>query len=418
MDEIRDEVMYFYTREEFIGEFQEYFLEFLTEEELENLMNAIFGGLESENVVLEMDLVFFLHLWGYVKIQKGLCKNTEGVLQKYITVNKYKRNNNKESRNNEIIPPKEKEKEDFFELDKEGLGQSISSYKNFKKKALLPFFPVNEVEEYISDIRTCLDRADKIYINQVWEIAHECLDQEAVYDEDGKEQFPADNDIENLGIMKERLMKDILLPAFEKTQEIVEAGNIVINGEEYPVTAIIEHPEDFENIIDWELQTLLDGDNYIVSTKRVRNIFGDQEEPISSRSVKRDNREDDMTYMQKIVLIGDDDHAYSQLTPIELVIYNFLNDHFVINELLGTIEEPNKTFVARTPLALFYADAKGKGVTEQDFLSVLSKDKPDATGCLNLRQRMFSAERIRQWNRLHSVNSIVDEYQTTQNTQV
>ena len=111
-----------------------------------------------------------------------------------------------------------------------------------------------------------------------------------------------------------------------------------------------------------------------------------------------------------VCLRGDDDARYSQLTPVELVIYNFLNENFKIGEL-GEVEEPKHAFINRTTLAAFYVDAKDKGVTESNFLSVLSKDKPDGTGSLNLRQRMFSADKIRKWNRLHALPSIVDEFE-------
>lgn len=412
LDEIRTEVLENYSKLEFIEEFRDYFLDFLAEEEFGNLVSVLFDHTtyyDPINAVLGAEFTFFLHHWGYVKIHKGLCKNTQGVMQKYITVNKEININKEESRNNEVIPPKEKEK-DIFELDKTSLEQSLSGYQQTKRKQLFPFFPVNEVEEYISDIRNCLDRPDKIYINQVWEIAHECFDQEAILDEDGKEVIPANTNLENVGIARERLMKDILLPAFDQTQAIIEAGSVTVNGEDFPVTATIDNPDDFGNIIDWELVTILDGDNYIISTKRVRNIYGEQIAQLPPRSVKRDKREDDMGYMQKIILIGDDDARYSQLTPVELVIYNFLNENFKIGEL-GEVEEPKHAFINRTTLAAFYVDAKDKGVTESDFLSVLSKDKPDGTGSLNLRQRMFSADKIRKWNRLHALPSIVDEFE-------
>ena len=412
LDEIRTEVLENYSKLEFIEEFRDYFLDFLAEEEFGNLVSVLFDHTtyyDPINAVLGAEFTFFLHHWGYVKIHKGLCKNTQGVMQKYITVNKEININKEESRNNEVIPPKEKEK-DIFELDKTSLEQSLSGYQQTQRKQSLPFFPVNEVEEYIANIRNCLDRADKIYINQVWEIAHECFDQDAVLDEDGKEIIPANTNLENIGVSKERLMKDILLPAFDQTQAIIESGSVMVDGEELPVTAVIDNPEDFENIIDWEIQTILDGDNYIISTKRVRNIYAEQVEQVAPRSVKRHNREDDMSYMQKIVLIGDDDARYSQLTPIELVIYNFLNDHFQIGEH-GEIEEPKHAFVNRTALATFYVDAKEKGVSDTDFLSVLSKDKPDGTGSLNMRQRMFSADKIRKWNGLHTATSIIDEFE-------
>lgn len=410
LEEIRQKVQENYTKVDFIDEFRDEFLEFFSEEEFGNLVYTIFEENELENVIFGPELLVFLCSGVLSFSRRGFCHLAEGVMLNSRTVNKEININKKLTSKAGIYREEEESKEDIFELDKTSLEQSISGYQQTKRKQLFPFFPANEVEEYISDIRNCLDRPDKIYINQVWEIAHECFDQEAITDEDGKEILPADTNLENVGIARERLMKDILLPAFDQTQAIIEAGSITVNGEDFPVTATIDNPDDFGNIIDWELVTILDGDNYIISTKRVRNIYGEQVEQLPPRSVKRDNRGDDMSYMQKIILIGDDDARYSQLTPVELVIYNFLNENFKIGEL-GEVDEPKHTFINRTTLAAFYVDSKEKGVTESDFLSVLSKDKPDGTGSLNLRQRMFSADKIRKWNRLHTLPSIVDEFE-------
>ena len=408
LKEIRQVAQENFTKSTFVDEFGAQILEFLDEKELEDVVELLFSDKEPENVIFGANFGVFIYFWGCTILGTRVYNFRHGGVQKCTPVNNINNINKKERSRNFVPGSKEDKKEDIFEVEKEGLDKSISSYRNLKKKNSLPFFPANKVQEYISDIRNCLDRADKIFINQVWEIAHECLDQEAILDEDGNEQLPANSEIENCGIAKERLRKDILLPAFDKTQEIIEAGSIEVNGELYPVTAILEHPEDLENIIDWELHTLLDGDNYIVSTKRVRNIFGEQVEQPSPRSAKRSNREDDMSYMQKIIQIGDDDARYSQLTPIELMVYNFLATHFQIGES-GEIEEPLHHFVNRTTLGIFYLDAKTMGVSESDFVGVISNDKPDGNGNLNLRQRMFSADKIRSWNKLHSYSSIVDQ---------
>lgn len=410
LEEIRQKVQENYTKVGFIDEFRDEFLEFFSEEEFGNLVYTIFEENELENVIFGPELLVFLCSGVLSFSRRGFCHLAEGVMLNSRTVNKEININKKLTSKAGIYREEEESKEDIFELDKTSLEQSLSGYQQTKRKQLFPFFPVNEVEEYISDIRNCLDRPDKIYINQVWEIAHECFDQEAILDEDGKEVIPANTNLENVSIARERLMKDILLPAFDQTQAIIEAGSVTVNGEDFPVTATIDNPDDFGNIIDWELVTILDGDNYVISTKRVRNIYGEQIAQLPPRSVKRDKREDDMGYMQKIILIGDDDARYSQLTPVELVIYNFLNENFKIGEL-GEVEEPKHAFINRTTLAAFYVDSKEKGVTESDFLSVLSKDKPDGTGSLNLRQRMFSADKIRKWNRLHTLSSIVDKFE-------
>lgn len=400
--EIRSEVRGNMDKIDFIDEFRGYFMEFCSEEEFGQLVLCIFDDSYQNHGVFTPEFAIFLHVWGCTKMHIGMYKNAHGYVQKCTTVNN-KIIENKNSPEHDI-----NDDEFYSDIDIKSLDHSLLDYQSSKLKNKFPFFPAKEIEEYISDIRNCVDGVDKLFINQVWEILHECYDQDATLDESGKEILPANNNLDNVIVDESRLFCDILLPAYNQVKDIVDAGVVEYRGDIITVTATLDdNPSIFDNIIDWEKSSLSDGTYYTVSTSRIRNVFSSPVDDVPNRSTTKKDRADDMTYMQKVVLMGDDDGLYKQLTPVELVMYNFLNEYFVIDDF-GNVTDIKSKFITRTSLAVFYIDAKDKGVTEADFIQILSKDKPEQTGCLNLRQRMFSADKIRRWNKMHSVDSVVD----------
>jgi hypothetical protein len=287
--------------------------------------------------------------------------------------------------------------------------EQTSSYQNMKKRSLLPFIPVEEIKDIISSLPDCLDRPDKIFINQVWDCLLPCF----AYDEEGEngELIEVQQDIEGMHFPASRMFQDILNPAFEATEEMISKGKVNINGIDYPVTATELTPDDVECIIDFKMD-IRDGERvYIISKKCFKNIYGELI-PAFSRENAREDREKDHKYMQDIILIGGDNDKCQKLTPIETVIYNFLVKYFDINGD-GSVEWPKQEFVNRVLLSDFYYSVAKNGVTEQDFLSVLFMNKPESdTGALRLKTRMFSANRIIRWNAIHvhrSIISISDE---------
>jgi hypothetical protein len=182
-----------------------------------------------------------------------------------------------------------------------------------------------------------------------------------------------------------------------------------IRGVDYPVTATALDPDDVDRIIDFK-PDVIDGERVsIISKKSFRNIYADPVPvvPRKGRKESRETRGADMAYMREIILLGDDDGRYQELTPIEVVIYNFLSEYFEIDDE-GTVQFPKQEFINRVGLNVFYLSATKKGVTEKDFLSVLFNYTPDwQTGCLTLRQRMFSSDKIREWNAINSFKSII-----------
>ena len=383
LESLKKKICKEFTRRGFAAEFKSDLLECLNEKQFQYISDIFYGDIRPQDIVFGPELFIFLHHY------------TQTTDNETITSRPIKSSSEDDDTD-----------DDGFKVDLNLMGDALAGYRQDKKKQSLPFFPADEVEEFVSDIRNCLDRADKIYINQVWEIAHECYDMDEIYDDEGELVAEASSNIENIGVHSERLMKDILLPAFDQTQEIIEKGRIEVDGEEYEITATIDNADDFENIIDWETVVLPDGINYVISMKRVRNIFGNKVRKVSHRPT-REEVADSMEYMRKIISLGDDDGRYSELTPIELAVYNFLAEHFKISES-GEVEEPKNRIVNKTQLKMFYYSMKQKGLSENDFISVLSVDKPDMHECLSLRPCMFRASKIRRWNELHAYPSVVD----------
>ena len=108
-------------------------------------------------------------------------------------------------------------------------------------------------------------------------------------------------------------------------------------------------------------------------------------------------------------MCGSDDNLYDQLTPIELAVYNFLCDNFQLDEN-GEILDVNQSFLPERQFRVFLAEIKQNGITQNEFVEVIFNNKLDEGG-ISLRNRMFSAQKIRNWNTKHSVTSIVDEYE-------
>ena len=313
------------------------------------------------------------------------------------------------------IPDQDEEDDEpsDFQVDPNMMGDSLLLYQLDKKKKSLPYFPASSIEEFTSDIRNCLDRADKIFINKLWELFHDHFDQDENKDDEGNVICDASTEVDNKAIFKDDFIPDFIRYAREETENIIQNGQVKVDGEEYEVTAQPIDGNDYYLIPGFEIKTLCDGDHYIVSASRVHNIFGEQiKDTPANVKTQRGNeagREDDYAYMRKVIQIGSDDELYSKLTPIELAVYNFLCDNFQIDEN-GEILDVNQSFLPERQFRLFLAEIKQNGITQNEFVEVIFNNKLDEGG-ISLRNRMFSAQKIRNWNTKHSVTSIVDEYE-------
>lgn len=299
--------------------------------------------------------------------------------------------------------PDENYKIDFSKI--KGLDQNSKKYAVAKNRSRLPFIPAEEVKGYVMDLTSCLDRADKIFIHYLWKN----LQPFFIYEEVDEKEHVIENeqDPEGMSFYADRFARDILTPAYEDTIELIEKGKVTVRGTEYLVTCDPLNPEDVEMIVDFQLSTKEDGYVYTISTSRIKNIHADSVPISPSRKNIREGRSEDKAYMQQIILLGDDDNRYTELTSIELAIYNFLSEYFEINDD-GSVEQPKQKFVNQMNLRNFYCSIKNKRVSEKDFLGVLFNNAPDKNdGSLNLKGRMFDSYKIREWNSLNGQKSII-----------
>ena len=124
----------------------------------------------------------------------------------------------------------------------------------------------------ISDKTYCLDRADKIFINQVWETLGEVLSYDKE-DEKGN-LVEVKVDPEDYVFPVDRIIPDILNPAFEATEDIIQEGYWEINGATCEVTAEPLSSDDVRRIIDFPvINDSLSGFGYKISKTAFRNIF-------------------------------------------------------------------------------------------------------------------------------------------------
>lgn len=418
-----------YEKTDFIKQYQELFLEFLSEEELNSMIDSIFDENGVENVTFGPEWFCFLAEGVMLNSRGRFCHLAEGVLPFSRTVNKYI-NINKENTEEDVLSGKNQSsffdssstpsnldnsqdnQEEFADLNfcreiTAGINSfhnQTSSYQNLKHKSRLPFFSVEEIQKIISDLTYCLDHPDKIFINQVWDHLLPFF----VFETEGEREGVTEKqqDPEGMIFYADRIIQDVISPAFERTQEIISQGKVIIKGEEHPVSCQELRPEDIESIVDFQI-TNKDGEQvYIISKKKFKNIR-ENEIPVAAKKNLREGRENDKRYMQEIILLGDDDEHYSELTPIELAIYNFLSENFNISDD-GSIDEPKQRFINRIALGRFYISMIEKGLTEKDFLDVLFKNRPDRQdGSLQLKSRMFDSNKIKEWNAFRSHISVI-----------
>ena len=361
---------------------------------------------------------------GCTKMYRGVYKNVQDEPEKCTKMYTSKRNINKENKvasqwemENEIEDeldenfPDDSEKEEEVdsqvgEVNLAAFDALNSRYEKIRKRRRLPFIPVREVEEAIKNLPAFLDRPEMIFINQLWEILSELFVGETLNDQD--EWVEVKLDPEGMTIPTNRLMQDLLIPAYEATKQILDSGKFYYKGDELPVSSDKKfEPEDLELLIDWQLSSDKDGRHYVISKARFKNIYSQEVEEKNRRLSVREGREQDKNYMRQIIKLGDNEEDYDKLTDIELVAYNFLVENFDISEDFQTFS-PKFPYINHLGLTRFYHTFRGSTVTPQDFLGILYKNAPDRNdGSLILKPRTFSAQAIIEWNQKHTQISAI-----------
>lgn len=282
-------------------------------------------------------------------------------------------------------------------------------YELIRKRRRLPYFPAEEAKEIITNLPACLDRVDKIFINQVWEILKE-LFAEDVYDEDGNYTGEKEVSPEGKLFEKDRLYRDVLKPAYESVLDIFEKGGVEYKGELLPVTSKDKpYPEMVDLIIDWEESAGLEEVYYKITSATFHNIYAEEVKEIRiDRSVARKYRYRDIEYTRKILeMMTREKDKPEILTPAEYAVGRFLMDNFNITDTFDPIVPKNK-YAGRNYNRFFFSEIKRFGISKEDFLGLLFREKLSENETIYLGFRMFFSKYIENWNRKHVFKSAIN----------
>lgn len=283
-------------------------------------------------------------------------------------------------------------------------------YELIRKRRRLPYFPAEEAKEIITNLPACLDRVDKIFINQVWEILKE-LFVEDEYDEDGNYVGEKEVNPEGQVFEKERLYKDVLKPAYESVLDIFEKGGVEYKGVLLPVTSKDKpFPEMVDLIIDWEESGGLEEVYYKITSATFHNMYAEELEEIRiDRSVARKYRYRDIEYTRKILeIMAKEKNKPEILTPAEYAVGRFLMDNFNITDTFDPIV-PKNMYASRNYNRAFFANMENKvGISKEDFLGLLFREKMDENEMIRLGFRMFFSKYIENWNKKYGFKSTIN----------
>lgn len=282
-------------------------------------------------------------------------------------------------------------------------------YELIRKRRRLPYFPAEEMKEILTNLPACLDRVDKIFINQVWEILKE-LFAEDVYDEDGNYTGEKEVSPEGKLFEKDRLYRDVLKPAYESVLDIFEKGGVEYKGVLLPVTSKDKpYPEMVDLIIDWEESPGLEEVYYKITSATFHNIYAEEVKEIRiDRSVARKYRYRDIEYTRKILeMMTREKDKPEILTPAEYAVGRFLMDNFNITDTFDPIVPKNK-YAGRDYNRFFFSEIKRFGISKEDFLGLLFREKLSENETIYLGFRMFFSKYIENWNRKHVFKSAIN----------
>lgn len=273
-------------------------------------------------------------------------------------------------------------------------------------------FSVEEVDEIIEDFGSCLESPAKIFINRFWSALADGLQEASAEDED----FNPDSIVGEA--ISATYLQQCLVQATEETQDILSNKRFSPDDELLDIPDWELSSEDVKMIMGWKQFTPYKGGSYFQITKD--NFYNPQspiEAPVSSHKhsrrthtqADRDKRTDDFQYCQKINLIGDTEGGMETLTPIEQFIYHFQDQYLVI--------DPDTLLATDTKISQIGYQVQdwmthklvSLGLDKNDYLQVIFSDRKNSDGGYKVITRMFSADKIRAFNKAHRASSIVDD---------
>jgi hypothetical protein len=286
----------------------------------------------------------------------------------------------------------------------------MGNYSQKKLKSQLPFYTSQEIQEILNNPQEAITSNDKLFIRTLWNVAKE----QASVDQDNQE---VEVDVEGYKFPADRFQRDILSPALEEANEIIETGMLRTEAENLPVELEELQPEQVELILDWEGGKDSVGQFIVGSASRFRKIYSEPVEKPKRRrgrnSRNTDEREKAKEYFRNLLRCDDDD--YDRLSQIEKAVFNFANEFLEVDWVSGEVigladsEDLKEKFISPARYTSFLAmlrEEVGLDITEEDFESVLNQAEPQPTGILDhIGETMFSIfsyEKIQTWIKKHT----------------
>ena len=330
----------------------------------------------------------------------------------------------------------DEEDEEFFsgfgkplevvELKQFGTVKELSETSSKRRALSYPMFTVEEVDRIVSDLDYAATSPLKLFINTVWWILSDYV-QESIEPDEDDEDLPEIINIEGHGFPIEDFQKEILEVAYEEVEGYMDKGCIETeDGQSISVSFTEMFPfELLGSIFKWEKKALSHDESvYEISKNGIYDVSAEKIERAcqpETREEKRAAIQDSLQYMTKLYLIQNSKlPELDRLTPIEKIaakcIATYLTPEetdsgtlrFSINKDSESISEEGS--IIKNSWRTLKATIKKHGYTEQEFLSCLLNSKaPSQYEQLTIQPCMFFADGIRTLNKLHGHESVIDD---------
>ena len=334
---------------------------------------------------------------------------------------------NKKINNNESEPESEPEEEVFEGFDSFKVIDLIKPDEENSQEVLrkgqepvYPFLPVEQVEEIVNNIEVAKQSSFRLFLFNLWgyasDMTNEGYDQFAD-EEDEQETFSETEEefFDPEGCLLTRSdYRQLLLESYEQTQADIEKGEMEYGNETLSLSLTEMFPRNLLfKILDWkETAMSCKESSVIISKAGIRNIEAEElssvEQP-KTREEKRQAAKEGRELMVQLHAAKQDNNLYSQLTPIEKIAADIVDEYFQPNpdkESRDPFVFKSRNILTKDEWRVLKFQMVKVGVKVSEFLScLLNNDGPNDGDQLSLQMPMFYAKGIRHWNEVHQETS-------------
>lgn len=356
------------------------------------------------------------------------CRKTDSFAEKSVgkptpEINRI----NKKRNNNESEPESEPEEEVFEGFDSFKVIDLIkpdeeNSQEGLRKgqEPVYPFLPVEQVEEIVNNIEVAKQSSFRLFLFNLWGYASDMTNE-------GYDQFPDEEDEQETFSETEEEFFDpegclitrsdyrqLLLESYEQTQADIEKGEMEYGDETLSLSLTEMFPRNLLfKILDWkETAMSCKESSVIISKAGIRNIEAEElssvEQP-KTREEKRQAAKEGRELMTQLHAAKQDSNLYSQLTPIEKIAADMVDEYFQPNpdkESRDPFVFRSRNILTKDEWRVLKFQMVKAGVKVSEFLGcLLNNDGPNDGDQLSLQMPMFYAEGIRHWNEVHQETS-------------